>query len=82
MITGKQSELLSAASAMLINALKSINTIPDDVHLLSADILEKILKMKKNTSYKTTYCLNIQEVLKHWKMMNGKKMQFVVYLNQ
>lgn len=63
MITGKQSELLSAASAMLINALKEINNIPDDVFLLSADILEKILQMKKNTSYKTSYCLNVQEVL-------------------
>lgn len=62
-LTGKQSELLSAASAMLINALKEINHIPDDVFLLSADILEKILKMKKNTSYKTSYCLNVQEVL-------------------
>mgnify|MGYP003307024794 CR=1 FL=1 len=63
MITGKQSDLLSAASAMLINALKEINKIPDDVYLLSADILEKILQLKKNTSYRTSYCLNVQEVL-------------------
>lgn len=40
-LTGKQSELLSATSAMLINALKEINHIPDDVYLLSADVLEK-----------------------------------------
>ena len=46
-ITGKQSELLSASSAMLINALKEINNIPDDVHLLSTDILEKIFDIKK-----------------------------------
>ena len=63
MITGKQSELLSAASAMLINALKEINNIPDDVHLLSADVLEKIIKTKKNISYRTSYYLNVQEVL-------------------
>lgn len=62
-LTGKQSELLSASSAMIINALKEINHIPEDVDLLSADVLEKILKMKKHTSYKTSYCLNIQEVL-------------------
>ena len=62
-LTGKQSDLLSATSAMLINALKEINHIPDDVYLLSADVLEKILKMKKHTSYKTSYCLNVQEVL-------------------
>ena len=62
-ITGKQSKLLSATSAMLINVLKEINNIPDDVHLLSSDILEKIFEIKKNTSYKTSYCLNVQEVL-------------------
>ena len=62
-ITGKQSELLSATSAMLINVLKEINNIPDDVHLLSTDILEKIFEIKKNTSYRTSYCLNVQEVL-------------------
>jgi len=63
MVTGKQSELLSAASAMLINALKEINHIPDDVHMLSADVLEKILAVKKSTSYRTLYSLNVQEVL-------------------
>lgn len=62
-LTGKQSELLSATSAMIINALKDINHIPDDTYLLSTDVLEKILKLKKNTTYKTSYCLNIQEVL-------------------
>lgn len=63
MITGKQSELLSATSAMLINALKEINKIPDDVYLLSNEMLERIFKTKKSTSYRTSYCLNVQEVL-------------------
>ncbi len=62
-ITGKQSELLSAPSAALINALKEINHIPDDVYLLSSEILESIFKIKKSTSYRTSYCLNVQEVL-------------------
>ena len=62
-VTGKESELLSAASAMLINALKEITKIPDEVYLLSPSVLEAIFKTKKNTSYKTSYCLNIQEVL-------------------
>ena len=62
-VTGKQSKLLSATSAMLINVLKEINKIPDDVFLLSQDVLERILNMKKSTSYRTSYCLNVQEVL-------------------
>ena len=62
-ITGKESELLSASSAMLINALKEMTKIPDEVYLLSPSILEAIFKTKKKTSYRTSYCLNVQEVL-------------------
>ncbi|MBQ6992543.1 MAG: DUF1846 domain-containing protein [Clostridia bacterium] len=62
-ITGKESELLSAASAAIINALKEITNIPDEVYLLSPSMLEAIFKTKKNTSYRTSYCLNVQEVL-------------------
>ena len=62
-VTGKESELLSSASTMLINALKEITKIPDDVYLLSPSVLEAIFKLKKNTSYRTSYSLNVQEVL-------------------
>lgn len=62
-ITGKESELLSATSAMLINALKEITNIPDEVYMLSPEVLEAIFNTKKKTSYKTSYCLNIQETL-------------------
>jgi len=62
-ITGKESKLLSASSAMLLNALKELSNIPDEEYLLSPYILEGILKMKQKISYKTNYCLNIQEVL-------------------
>lgn len=62
-VTGKESKLLSATSAMLINALKEITNIPDDVYMLSPEVLEAILNTKKKTSYKTSYCLNIQETL-------------------
>ena len=46
-ITGKQSQLLTAPSAMIINAIKYLSNIPDDIHLLSPSILEPILKLKK-----------------------------------
>ena len=62
-ITGKESELLSAASAAIINVLKEITNIPDDIYLLSPSMLEGIFKTKQNTSYRTSYCLNVQEVL-------------------
>ena len=63
MITGKESKLLSAASAAIINVLKEITGIPDEVYLLSPTILERIFKTKQHTSYRTSYSLNVQEVL-------------------
>jgi len=62
-ITGKESKLLSASSAAIINVLKEITKIPDEVYLLSPSILEGIFKTKQHTSYRTSYCLNVQEVL-------------------
>lgn len=63
MITGKESELLSASSALFLNAIKELNNIPDDVYLLSPTVLQSIFKMKTETSYKQNYCLNLPEVL-------------------
>jgi len=62
-ITGKESTLLSASSAAIINVLKYITNIPEDMFLLSPSMLEGIFKTKQNTSYRTSYCLNVQEVL-------------------
>ena len=62
-ITGKESKLLSASSAAIINVLKEITNIPDEVYLLSPSILEGIFKTKQHISYRTSYCLNVQEVL-------------------
>lgn len=62
-ITGKESELLSAASALFLNAIKEIASIPDDAYLLSPAVLQAIFKMKTETSYKQNYCLNLPEVL-------------------
>lgn len=62
-ITGKESTLLSASSAAIINVLKDITNMPEDLYLLSPSILEGIFKTKQNTSYRTSYCLNVQEVL-------------------
>jgi len=62
-MTGKESELLSAASAAILNAVKEITKIPDEEFLLSPSVLSGIFKMKQKTSYKTSYCLNLSEVL-------------------
>lgn len=57
-ITGKQTDLLSPASSVIINAIKELSKIPDEINLLSPTILEPILKLRKNNN-----TLSLQEVL-------------------
>jgi len=45
-ITGKTSDLLGASAALLLNAVKKLAGIPDEVYLISAEILEPICSMK------------------------------------
>lgn len=46
-IIGKQSELMTAPGVAIINAIKSLSKIPDDIYLLSPNVLEPILKLKE-----------------------------------
>ena len=62
-ITGKESQILSCASAAFLNAIKEITQIPDDEYLLSPTVLNGIYHMKQKTSYNTSYFLNLPEVL-------------------
>ena len=58
-VTGKETELLSAPSALIINAIKVLSKIPDEIDLLSPTVLEPILKQRK----KNKNPLQLQEVL-------------------
>ena len=62
-ITGKESDLLTAPSATFLNVVKHLAKIPDDVYLLSPSVLESIFKMKQKTLYKKKYQLNLSEVM-------------------
>lgn len=57
-ITGKQTELLTPASSVIINAIKELSKIPDDIDLLSPTVIEPIKKLKKDDS-----ALNLEEVM-------------------
>lgn len=57
-ITGKQTELLSPASSLIINAIKELSKIPDDIKLLSPSVLEPILKLRNKNKP-----LTLQEVM-------------------
>jgi len=45
-ITGKQTDLLTPAGSLILNAVKEITKIPDDMNLLSPNVLEPMLKLK------------------------------------
>ena len=61
-ITGRQTELLSPVSSVIINCIKELTKIPDDVDLLSSNILKPILKLK-NSDNPYENVLTLQETL-------------------
>ncbi len=62
-ITGKTSSLLGASSSMLLNALKELGGIDDDVQLLSPTIIEPIQRMKTEMLGNHNPRLHTDEVL-------------------
>ena len=60
-ITGKQTKLLTPPSSAILNAIKYLSKIPDDIDLLSPNVLEPVLKLKKSTI--TGSRLRLSEVL-------------------
>ena len=45
-LTGKQTDILTPASSVVLNAIKYLSKIPDDINLLSPKVLEPMLKLK------------------------------------
>ena len=62
-LTGKGSELLDASAAALLNSVKHLANIADDIHLISPVILEPILDLKFKTLSNQKVLLNCEEVL-------------------
>lgn len=62
-LTGKSSSLLDASAAVLINSIKYLANIWDDMHLISPVILEPILKLKSKVLGNKNVALNCEEVL-------------------
>ena len=62
-ITGKTSSLLGASSAAMLNALKYLGGIDDEIHLISPTIIEPIQKLKVGHLGNRNPRLHIDEVL-------------------
>lgn len=63
MITGKGSDIMDAAAAALLNAVKYLAKIDDEIHLISPGILDPINSLKSNTLKEKSVALNCEEVL-------------------
>ena len=62
-ITGKTSSLMGASSAMVLNALKALAGLDDDLELMSASIIEPIHKLKVEHLGNQNPHMHIGEVL-------------------
>ena len=63
MITGKGSDLMCASAAAVLNAIKYMANIPDDMFLISPAILNPIIKLKTETLGGKNVALSLEEVL-------------------
>ena len=62
-ITGKQSELLTAGSAAILNAIKYLAGIKDRLKLISPNVIEPIRKMKISALKQSDSRLNANDML-------------------
>ena len=61
-VTGKNSFLLHAESAALLNGIKILAKIPDEIDLISTNIIQSINQLKKELGEKSR-SLNVTEIL-------------------
>jgi len=62
-ITGKTSNLLGASSALLLNALKALADLPDELHLISPKVIDPIQHLKVDHLGNRNPRLHTDEVL-------------------
>jgi uncharacterized protein (UPF0371 family) len=62
-ITGKNSKLLHAASALILNAVKALTNIPDEILLLSPHVINQIGKLKEGILNSESESLDLEETL-------------------
>ena len=63
MITGCNSPLMHAASSMLLNALKTLAELPDEMDLLGANVIESIRHLKQDLLNGKSASLDLEETL-------------------
>lgn len=62
-ITGRTSNIFEASASAFLNALKAISFIPDDLHIISPNIIEAIQKIKTKQLIDNNTKLYLDEIL-------------------
>jgi uncharacterized protein (UPF0371 family) len=62
-VTGKNSPLMHAASAVVLNAVKHLSGIPDSMPLLTPNVIESLASMRKEILRMKAVSLNLDEML-------------------
>lgn len=62
-VTGRNSPLMHAGSAVVLNAIKKLSGVPEQLHLLSPNIIESIGRLKKGILREKGVSLDVKETL-------------------
>ncbi len=62
-VTGTNSPLMHAASALVINAVKQLTGVPTEIHLLAPSLIESVARMKEDVLGENAVSLDLQETL-------------------
>lgn len=62
-ITARTTDVLAAASNLVLNSIKALAGIPDDIHLISPSVLEPMLMLKKEILHDKNPLVSLEEVL-------------------
>jgi len=62
-VTGRNSALLHAATAAIVNGAKVLAGVPDSIHLLSPIVIESIARLKREILHGKSASLDVDELL-------------------
>ena len=62
-VTGKNSTTMHAASSVVLNAVKKLAGLPDRLHLLPPEVLERIVELRTDILRDKEHSLNLDELL-------------------
>ena len=63
LITAKTTDVLAAASSLVLNSVKKLAGIPDDIHLIAPHVLEPMLMLKTQVLCDKNPLVSLEEVL-------------------